>query len=244
MIFQTKGIVLRTFAYSESSSIVKILTKEFGLKSYILKGSRKPRTKLRSNIFQPLYILDLQVYNSPKKDLQIISEAKVEYDLTPLFSDIKKTTLAFFISDIINQCLREEENNEELYNFIEKKIIALNTLENNYSTFHLYFLTELSEHLGFQPMNNYSLENQYFDLSKGYFVNTNPYHNNHLNEKDSQLLSSFLFSENPIAENYAPITLTKEEKTKILTILIKFYETHLLTPNSIKSHEILTTILH
>ncbi|MFA6368357.1 MAG: DNA repair protein RecO, partial [Bacteroidales bacterium] len=127
MIFQTKGIVLRTFAYSESSSIVKILTKEFGLKSYILKGSRKPRTKLRSNIFQPLYILDLQVYNSPKKDLQIISEAKVEYDLTPLFSDIKKTTLAFFISDIINQCLREEENNEELYNFIEKKIIALNT---------------------------------------------------------------------------------------------------------------------
>ena len=244
MIFQTKGIVLRTFAYSESSSIVKILTKEFGLKSYILKGSRKPRTKLRSNIFQPLYILDLQVYNSPKKDLQIISEAKVEYDLTPLFSDIKKTTLAFFISDIINQCLREEENNEELYNFIEKKIIALNTLENNYSTFHLYFLTELSEHLGFQPMNNYSLENQYFDLSKGYFVNTNPYHSNHLNEKDSQLLSSFLFSENPIAENYAPITLTKEEKTKILTILIKFYETHLLTPSSIKSHEILTTILH
>ncbi|MFA7132593.1 MAG: DNA repair protein RecO, partial [Bacteroidales bacterium] len=82
MIFQTKGIVLRTFAYSESSSIVKILTKEFGLKSYILKGSRKPRTKLRSNIFQPLYILDLQVYNSPKKDLQIISEAKVELDLT------------------------------------------------------------------------------------------------------------------------------------------------------------------
>ncbi|MCK9163871.1 MAG: DNA repair protein RecO [Bacteroidales bacterium] len=244
MIFKTKGIVLKSFAYSESSIIVKILTKEFGVKSYILKGSRKPKSKLRSNIFQPLYILDLEAYNNPKKDLQIISEAKIDYDLTTLFSDIKKTTIGFFISDIINQCLREEEKNEELYCFIEKKIIALNSLENNYSTFHLYFLTELSEHLGFRPLNNYSPENQYFDLRKGYFIRSNPIHNNHLNEKDSALFSTFLFCENPIAENNRPITLTKEEKTKILTILINFYETHLLSPNSIKSHEILTTILH
>lgn len=244
MIFKTKGIILRAFPYSESSIIVKIFTKEFGVKSYILKGSRKTKSKLRSNIFQPLYILELEAYNNPKRDLQIITEAKVYYDLTPLFSNIKKTTLAFFISDIINQCLREEEKNEELYDFIQEKIKNLNALESNYSTFHLYFLIELSEHLGFQPMNNYSQENQYFDLSKGYFLRTNPIHSNHLNEKDSSLFSSFLLSQNPYSENKNPITFTKEEKTKILNILIKFYETHLLSPNSIKSHEILTTILH
>lgn len=244
MIFKTKGIILRAFPYSESSIIVKIFTKEFGVKSYILKGSRKTKSKLRSNIFQPLYILELEAYNNPKRDLQIITEAKVYYDLTPLFSNIKKTTLAFFISDIINQCLREEEKNEELYDFIQEKIKTLNALESNYSTFHLYFLIELSEHLGFQPMNNYSQENQYFDLSKGYFLRTNPIHSNHLNEKDSSLFSSFLLSQNPYSENKNPITFTKEEKTKILNILIKFYETHLLGANSIKSHEILTTILH
>lgn len=244
MIFKTKGIVLRTFTYSETSIIVKILTSEFGIKSYILKGSRKPKSKLRSNIFQPLYILELEVYNNPKKDLQIISEAKIDYDLNSLFSDIKKTTLGFFISDIINQCLREEEKNAELYCFIEEKIKLLNSIQNNYSTFHLYFLTELSEHLGFRPMNNYSPQNRYFDLKKGYFLRTNPIHSNHLNEKDSALLSTFLLSENPNAENHTPIPFTKEEKTNILTILIKFYETHLLGPNSIKSHEILRTILH
>ena len=244
MIYKTKGIVLRTFPYSESSSIVKILTQEFGVKSYILKGGRKTKTKLRSNIFQPLFILDLEVYNSPKKDLQIISEAKIEHDLTHLFSDIKKTTLAFFISDVINQCLKEEEHNFELYSFIEKGILKLNSIENNFSTFHLYFLLELSEHLGFQPMNNYTKEEQFFDIRKGHFVAQRPYYNDHLSEADSSLFSSFLFSLNPISENYSQINLTKEEKTNILNILIKFYETHLLTPNSIKSQEILSTILH
>ena len=244
MIYKTKGIVLRTFAYSESSTIVKILTKEFGVKSYILKGGRNIKNKLRSNIFQPLYILDLEVYNSPKKDLHLISEAKIEFDLNSLFSDIKKTTIAFFISDIINQCIKEEDRNEELYNFIEEKILDLNTLENHFSTFHLYFLTELSAYLGFQPMNNYNIEYQFFDLTKGHFVEQRPYHNHHLSEKDSYLFSCFLFSQNPISENYTPTTLTKEEKNKILNILIQFYEIHLLTPNSIKSHEILTTILH
>ena len=244
MIFKTKGIVLKAFAYSETSIIVKILTKEFGVKSYIIKGSRKPKSKLRSNLFQPLYILELEAYNNPKKDLQLVSEAKIDYDLTPLFSEIKKTTLAFFISDIINQCLREEEKNEEIYEFIEGKIKALNSLESKFSTFHLYFLTELSGHLGFEPMNNYNKENQYFNLLKGYFTKTAPSHTNYLNEKESALFSSFLLSANPEIENQSTISLTKEEKTQILNILIKFYETHLLSPNSIKSHQILTTILH
>ncbi len=244
MIYETKGIVLRTFPYSESSSIVGILTKEFGLKSYILKAGRKQKTSIRSNIFQPLYILDLQVYNNPKKEIQIISEAKIGQDLSPLFSNIKKTSLAFFLSEIINQCIKEEEKSEELYDFIEKNIIKLNTLSENYSTFHLNFLIELSEHLGFKPMNNYSLETPYFDILKGHFVNQSPYHSMHLSKEDSFLLSNFLFSLNPISQNYTPIKLNKEEKNKILNILIQFYQTHILSPNSIKSHQVLAELLH
>ncbi|HBN04608.1 MAG TPA: DNA repair protein RecO [Bacteroidales bacterium] len=244
MIEETKGIVLRTFPYLESSTIVRILTKEFGVKSYILKGGRKSKSNLRSNIFQPLYILDLQVYNNPKKEIQIISEAKIEKDLTPLFSDIKKTSLAFFLSEIINQCLKEEERSEVLYEFIEDNILKLNNLTDNYSTFHLSFLIELSEHLGFMPMNNYSLETPFFDIQKGHFVSNNPYLRDQLSREDSLLISNFLFSQENISQNYTPTKLTKEEKTKILNILIQFYQTHILSPNSIKSHIILATILH
>lgn len=244
MIYETKGIVLRTFPYLESSTIVRILTKEFGVKSYILKGGRKSKSNLRSNIFQPLYILDLQVYNNPKKEIQIISEAKIDKDITPLFSDIKKTSLAFFLSEIINQCLKEEERSEVLYEFIEDNILKLNNLTDNYSTFHLSFLIELSEHLGFMPMNNYSLETPFFDIQKGHFVSNNPFQRDQLSKKDSLLISNFLFSQENISQNYTTTKLTKEEKTKILNILIQFYQTHILSPNSIKSHMVLATILH
>ncbi|MDD2531011.1 MAG: DNA repair protein RecO [Bacteroidales bacterium] len=244
MIYATKGIVLRSFPYLESSSIVRILTKEFGVKSYVLKAGRKQKTTLRSNLFQPLYILELQVYNNPKKEIQIISEAKIGHDLSPLFSNIKKTTLAFFLSEIINQCLKGEERSEELYDFIEENILKLNTLTENYSIFHLSFLLELTEHLGFKPRNNYSLETPYFDILKGHFVNHNPYNYNQISQEDSLLLSNFLFSQNPISENYNLIKLSKEEKNKILNILIQFYQTHILSPNSIKSHLILAEVLH
>jgi DNA repair protein RecO (recombination protein O) len=244
MIYQTKAIVLKTFAYSESSIIVKILTKEFGVKSYILKGGRKKNAGLRSNIFQPLYILELQVYNNPKKDLQIISEAKIDKDLSPLFSDIKKTSLAFFLSEIINLCLKEEESNLEIYTFIEENILRLNSLTENHSIFHLNFLIDFSEQLGFPPRNNYSLDSPYFDLSKGHFVSTNPHLNNQLTKEDSLLFSQFLFSQNPISENYTSLSLNKGEKNKLLNILIQFYQTHLISPYSIKSHLVLAEVLH
>ncbi|MDR0971950.1 MAG: DNA repair protein RecO [Bacteroidales bacterium] len=244
MIYSTKGIVLKNINYSESSTIVRIFTSRFGLRSYIIKGGRKPKSKLHSNIFQPLFLLDLQVYNNPKKDIQMISDANISTSLSSTFSDIRKISLAFFLSEILNHCIKEEQENIELYNFLERKILSLNSLEKNFYLFHIFFLLELSEYLGFFPMNNFSIVENLFDITKGHYVREYPLHKNCLSKEDSQLFNKFLSYKKQGGKIEESINISKEESNKLLDILILFYETHLIGLNSIKSHKVLSTILH
>src|SRR5580700_1042763 len=60
MIHKTKGIVLRTVKYGETSVIVSIYTELFGLQSYIINGIRtssKKKGSAKGNLFQPAAIL-------------------------------------------------------------------------------------------------------------------------------------------------------------------------------------------
>ena len=73
MYSQTKGIVLSSVKYSESSIICKLYTDKLGLQSYIVNGVRKK--KGGSAYYQPLNILDLTVYHKNNNQLKRIKEA-------------------------------------------------------------------------------------------------------------------------------------------------------------------------
>ncbi|MCK5776981.1 MAG: recombination protein O N-terminal domain-containing protein, partial [Bacteroidales bacterium] len=57
MIEKTKGIVVKTTKYSETSLVVKIFTEAFGMRTYLVRGVRKRKSKNGLNLFQPLSIL-------------------------------------------------------------------------------------------------------------------------------------------------------------------------------------------
>ena len=75
MYFQTKGIVLSSVKYSESSIICKMYTAKFGLQSYLINGVRKK--KGGSAYYQSLNILELTVYHKNNSQLQRVKEVKV-----------------------------------------------------------------------------------------------------------------------------------------------------------------------
>ena len=78
MIHKTKGVVLKTVKYGETSVIVTIYTELFGLQSYIVNGVRKSSKKGpgKANLFQPANLLDLVVYHNELHNLQRIKEFK------------------------------------------------------------------------------------------------------------------------------------------------------------------------
>ncbi|HPD54473.1 MAG TPA: recombination protein O N-terminal domain-containing protein, partial [Bacteroidia bacterium] len=54
MLEKTRGIVLRTTDYGETSLVVKVFTEAYGLQSYIVNSVRKPGAKTPSYHSRPL----------------------------------------------------------------------------------------------------------------------------------------------------------------------------------------------
>ncbi len=77
-LHKTKGIVLKTVKYGETSLIATLYTELFGIQSYLVSGVRTSTRKGpgKANLFQPAAILDLVVYHNELKHLQRIREMK------------------------------------------------------------------------------------------------------------------------------------------------------------------------
>src|SRR6266498_4517706 len=114
-LHHTKGIVLRTVKYGETSLIITIFTEIFGIQSYLVNGVRASTQKGsgRANLFQPAAILDLIVYHNELRNLQRIKEFKWANLYQHIFSDIKKNAVALFIVELLAKCLKQPEANED-----------------------------------------------------------------------------------------------------------------------------------
>ncbi|WP_461791781.1 recombination protein O N-terminal domain-containing protein [Pedobacter sp.] len=77
MLHKTRGIVLRTTTYSESSVVVQVFTEKFGIQSYLINGVKKPKAKIPMNMLQPLHLLEMVVYHKQNIQIQRISEARL-----------------------------------------------------------------------------------------------------------------------------------------------------------------------
>ena len=239
MIHKTRGIVIRTIDYSESSIIVKIYTEQFGLQSYLIKGARRKKAPIKVNLFQSLSLLDLVVYKKEGKHLQTLKEASVETHFTSIFTDPAKTAILFFINEVLHKCLQEEEQNLELFSFLHETIQLLDTVEKNFSNLHLIFLVKLSRYLGFFPQGNFSDVTPAFDLHEGKFVSKEPAHPDFLIKENSLLLNKIIVS------NYYSmdkLVLSVKERKDLLAVLLRLYEMHLSFMGSISSHKILEQV--
>ncbi|MFA6924496.1 MAG: DNA repair protein RecO [Bacteroidales bacterium] len=239
MLFKTKGIVLRNINYGETSIIVKIYTEIFGLKSYIVKGVKARKAKFKINLFQPLTLLDLIVYNKTKSHIQNIKEARIDYTNKSINTDINKTSVLLFISEILNKSIREEEKNEHLFNFIFNSVKLLDDTNDNVSHFHLVFMMQLTKYLGFFPQNNFSEKNKYFNLREGIFTENEIIAANSISPANSEHFSKLI---NTSFDDLKTLKFEKSKKKKLLENMIRFYELHLESFKNIKSVGVLEAV--
>jgi len=241
MIQKTRGIVLHHIKYSETSVIATIYTEKFGRQSFLIKGVRSKKATVKANILQPLFLLDLEVYFKSSRDLQSVKEVRNAFVFSSIPYDLRKSSIALFIAEILYKTIREQEANNELFEYLYHTIQMLDLKPSGISNFHLYFLIQLTKYLGFYPANSYSEINPYFDLQNGSFVTIKPMHNSYLNPELSVILSNMLpFSENQHAE----ITMNYTQRTNLLDKIIDYYCLHNEGLTNVKSLTVLKDVFH
>lgn len=239
MLFKTRAIVIRSIDYSETSIIVKVYTEEFGLQSYLIKGAKRSKASIRASLFQPLFLLNLNVYNKEGKQLQTIKEATLDIPLNSTYTNPSKISILFFINEMLNKCLQEAEANPELFSFLHEAIQFLDSAEAHFTNFHLIFLVRLSRYLGFYPQGNYTASTPMFDLREGRFVRQLPTHPDYLLDNKSKLIYQIITSNWYSMEK---LEVSYQERKEILENLIRLYQIHLSFMGNISSHKVLEEI--
>ncbi|MCP9745726.1 DNA repair protein RecO [Lacihabitans sp. CS3-21] len=226
MLHKTKGIVISFVKYKETSIIVKIYTEAFGIQTYIENGVRSAKGKNKIALFQPLTLLDLVVYHDTKKEIHRISEIKCLYPYHTITVDIKKSSLAIFINEVLNNSLKEHSENTPLFNFLEDSLKYLDQNEEQIENFHLYFLINYCFYLGFGPESEDDVVNQLNE------------HALPVNSEEKKLIKEL------IQQDFGTsLQISKALRIKILELILQYYKIHVEGFGNLRSMGVLKEVL-
>jgi DNA repair protein RecO (recombination protein O) len=224
-----KGIFLHRLAYSETSLIVTFYTKSSGLRKFIFKGGKK-----KAHSLFPMSIGELSFYERKESDLLHLTS--VDPATTHQFQfDPVKSTIAFFLAEVVRKCIQQGGPDEMLYNFVTDQISSLEENEDR-QYYPIHFLIDFSEVLGIQP---YIEDEQaaYFNLDDGTFDTSSKVELRVAAGEEARLIKQRILG-------VETMDYTKEVREKALEVMLDYYRIHIPNFDTVGSYEIVKEILH
>ncbi len=237
MLISTPAIVLHTIPYGDTSVIAHLFSSQRGLIGVIIKGARGSKKSRKQALLQVLTIVDIQINLRENKDLHFLKEIRVLHPYTGLPFSTPKTAQALFIAEVLRQSIREEEKNEELYEFIMNALMFLDESPIELPDFHLKFMLDLTKYLGFYPENNYSEQEPYFQFTDGMF-----HHSfgdtciDNAASRDIYQLMNCSFS------RLNDLQFSRSRRKSLLRNLIQFYRWHLPSFRELQTPDVLEEV--
>ena len=207
-----------------------MFTEQFGLRSYIVNGVRSAKAKNKIALFQPLTLLDLVVYEKPQANINRISEIRCQEPFRQIPVQIKKSSIALFLAEILSKILKEETENPDLFQFIYHSIISLDQQTSGYENFHLQFLLKVSRFLGFAPSSGAEMLNQIYAENNKYYL---------LETGEEKNLMELLWQN----QYHATVQFNNSTRRHLLELILKYFEIHLENLGEIKSLAVLKEVM-
>ena len=238
MLSSCKIIVLHTIKHSDNGVVVNAYSDSHGRCAYYYFAGKRVS---RSNLLAPLSILNITARQrhantgSSGAGLPIICEASEAYGATSLKTDVRKSAIAIYMCELLTKCVREVENNPQLFNFITHSVMVLDNMESGVENFHLHFTASLCKALGYMPTDNYSAAEPYFNFVNARFVGD--YLSNFCYSPiESQLLHNILST--PL-ERLHTIECSGRERNLFIQKLIEYISYHSSYKMELKSLPVL-----
>lgn len=243
-VHKTKGIVLRTVKYGETSVIASVYTELFGVQSYIVKGVRQTSKKgqNKGSFFQPAAILEMEVYKNEFKNLQFIKDFQWDHIYTSVFFDVVKNAVAMYMIELLQHSLKQPEANPELFYMIEESLKQLdNGSEALTANLPLYFTLHLSTELGFQVQGEYSARTPVLDLVEGHFTEHLPSHPHYIDGELARTTSAI--ASISFYSDLEQIKLGRNTRRQLLEAYQDYIALHVQDFGEMRSWKVLQEIL-
>lgn len=239
MAEKTRGIVLHTLKYGDSSLIVDVYTESGGNVSFLVRTPRGRKASVRGVFFRPLTLLELDYELRPKASLQRIKDVRVHYAYRSLLYQPYKAAIALFLAEFLYRALRHETCNPPLFAYLYHSLQWLDQREGSFANFHSVFLLRLTRFLGFYPNAEEYHAGDFFDLQNACFVGRRPLHAACLPPEEAALIPRLM------RMNYDTMHLfvfSRAERNRLLSVLNDYYRLHVPDFPELKSLDVLREV--
>ena len=217
-IVKVKGIVISESNYSETSKLLNIFTKEYGIVGIIAKGAKRLKSPLRSVTTKLSY--GYFQFNYKEGKLSNLIVADVINPFNEIKKDLLKISYASYLLELTNQVVKQS-NEKEIFDLLEE---ALLKIEEGFDPTVITNILELKylEYLGIKPELNScavcgSTKILTISTSKGGFICTNCHTNEKIvDSKTIQILRMLYFVDISKISKVSISDKTKEEIDKFI----------------------------
>lgn len=110
--------MLHTLKYGDSSMVAYLLTDVGGRRSYMVQGVRSRSGRgSKLALFQPMFPVEFEGLESSRQQMDRFKEVRAGFVLQSLPFDVRKSTMALFMAEVLYRLVRESEPNEPLFRF-------------------------------------------------------------------------------------------------------------------------------
>jgi DNA repair protein RecO (recombination protein O) len=152
--YSTEAIVLRTRDNKDADKIITLFTRDFGKQAVVAKGIKKLSSRKRGN---------LEVFNEVKtsvintKGMGIITEVQLLNPFENIRNSLPKTSVAYFVVEVISRVSQDGEVNLDIYNLLIKYLNKINK-SGKLKQIRNDFTVDLLTMLGFWPSKRAMLD--------------------------------------------------------------------------------------
>jgi DNA repair protein RecO (recombination protein O) len=155
-LISTEAVVLQSYPYSETSKILRLLTRNHGVTSVIAKGALRPRSQY-AGVLEPFSIGQASIYLKEGRDLQTLSG----FDLIRTGQGLGRDLIRFGSAALIAELVLRSASSEADAALYEQVSRGLDRIDN--ASNHLLEPVALAEAwallalLGFAPIVDYCI---------------------------------------------------------------------------------------
>lgn len=231
-----EGIVINVIKYNDKHNIAHIYTDKLGMLAFLVRQGTTHASRMRNAMFMPLSLIGFEARLQPGRELGTLHDVRRTAVLMSIYSDPMKNAVAMFVSELLSHTIQEQEQNMVLYSYIKSCILRLEESRASIANFHICFLYQLGQFIGIQPDIDSYHEGYWFNMSEGVYTQHPHAGAKMLPPSQAQvlpLLSRMTF------DNMHHFKFTREQRNKMLEIILGYYRLHHSTLGTLRSPEVL-----
>lgn len=152
-LIKTEALILRTIPFQETSSIVKMFTREQGKISVIAKGARRLKSNLRGYL-EPLCYVETIYYYKNTREIQTLSKVDLIQAFLSDAPDIDSNAYGLALLETIDKIIHDHQHDDEIFSIAVDILKHMDLRPDTCQLLFAKFLLIIADILGYQINTN------------------------------------------------------------------------------------------